>query len=257
MKIKSIRIRRIMAFLMDYVLLFLPCILLSTIAVLVFGDIISLFIACTALVTSFVCFILRDYIFNGRSIGKRFYKLAVLGADTLSVPSSKQLIVKGLLLFLLPFDSLFLVFSGKSLGERTSATIVTCQQPLPDADPADLDSQKQTTSTKKRILVAVAIALCFSLVLILIVSAGLNAVKKQENYRIAYEYLVNSDAFSEAHAKESQITLTGYSSETSLGKDDASTVVTFTFRVQKRHYQVICHRDNDGWYVCQDCTDFH
>lgn len=246
-----------MAFLMDYVLLFLSFILLSTIAVLTFGDIISLFIACTALVTSFVCFILRDYLFNGHSIGKRICKLTVLDADTMSAPSTKQLVVKGLLLCLLPVDCLFFVFSKKSLSERASSTIVIHEQHLPQGDSANFESKKQPITTKKRILVAVAIALCFSLILILIVSAGLHAVKKQENYRIAYEYLVNSNAFLKTHADESQITLTSYSSKTSLGEDETSTVVTFTFLVQRQQYQVICHRDNDGWYVCEDCTDFH
>lgn len=256
MKSKSIRMKRILAFLIDYAVLFLPCILLTTIAVLTFGDIISIIIACTAIVTFVICFVLRDYLFNGRSIGKRICKLTVLDANTLSTPSAKQLIVKGVLL-LFPLDCFFLIFSGKSLGERASCTIVMRKPQLPCADYQYSNCNKQGTPTKKRILVTVTVALAIALVMFLIVSAALRAVMKQENYRIAYDYLVNSDAFSEMHANESDISLAGYSSKILYEEDSTSTVVTFTFRVQGRTYEVVCHRDGDMWYVCEDCTNFH
>ena len=86
----------------------------------------------------------------------------------------------------------------------------------------------------------------------------LDAAKKQENYQIAYSYLVDSDAFAEMQADESQITLTGYSAETRIGNDEdsPSAVVTFTFVVRGQQYRVVCHKDGEMWYVCNDCTAF-
>lgn len=251
---KSIRAKRIMAFLTDYALSFLPCILLATIAFLSVGGQIAIFITFAAVIAFLVFMIFRDWLFNGHSIGKRIFKLTVLDANTLSVPSAKQLIIKGLLL-MFPLDSLFLIFSGKSLGERASGTIVMLRQ-SPDTHPFHLDAKTQAKPVKKRFIIAISVVLCIALVMFLIVSAALQAVKKQENYRIAYAYLINSDAFSEIQADESQITLNGYSSKTLRTEDGTSTVVTFTFHVRSRQYQVICHRDKDVWYVCEECTDF-
>lgn len=257
MKTRRNRMRRFFAFLIDFIILYLPCVLSTFILEISFLGSISILIASIAIIAFFVGLILRDYLFHGRSIGKRIFKLKVVDADTLSEPSGKQLIIKGLFLFLYLFDGLFLIASGKSLSERATCTIVLHEQQVPCANPSAY-SVHAKASVKKRIIVAAATILCIFIPMFLIVSTALNAVKRQENYKIAHTYLKNSNAFAQTQAGESQITLTGYSSSTRIDSDHESayTVVTFTFFVQGQQYQVICHRDGDLWYVCSDCTDF-
>lgn len=262
MENKSNRMRRLLAFLIDLMLFYLPCVLSTAILQLSFLGSISILVILIAVISFFVTFILRDYLFRGRSIGKRIFKLKVVDADTRAEPTAKQLIFKNLFLFLYLFDGLFLIASGRSLGERATRTIVLHEQQLPCTDPlsgpTQLASGKQGTATKKRIMVAVTTVLCISIPMFLIISTALDAAKEQENYQIAYSYLVDSDAYAEMQVDESQITLTGYSSSTRIDNngDTASTVVTFTFLVRGQQYQVACHQDGDMWYVCSDCTDF-
>lgn len=253
MENKSNRTRRLLAFLTDFMVGYIPCVLATVALRLPFLGSISLLIVLIVVITFFVTFLLRDYLFNGRSIGKRIFKLRVVDADTLSTPTSKQLIVKNLFLFLNVFDGLFLIASGRSLGERATHTTVLREQL------ADFDSSNELeASAKKRVVVTVTVVLCISIPMFLIISTALNAVKKQENYQIARSYLMNSNAYAEMQADESQITLTGYSSSTNVDNigTDASTVVTFSFLVQGRQYQVVCHQDGDMWYVCGECTTF-
>jgi uncharacterized protein YxeA len=200
---------------------------------------------------------MRDYLFDGASIGKRIMKLRVVDAYTLSKPSAEQLIYRGLFLFLYLLDGLFLMVSGRSLGERATHTVVLQERQLASAVPYDRPTPSRKT-TKKRICKVIAIVLGIFITMFLIISIALNAVKKQENYQIAYAYLTSSDAYVEIQADESQIKLTGYSSSTKLdgSGNPESTVATFTFFVQGRQYQVVCHKDGDTWYVCNECTAF-
>ena len=262
MENKGNRMRRLLAFLIDLMLFYLPCVLSTAILQPPFLGNAAILIILIAVITFFVTIILRDYLFNGHSIGKRIFKLRVVDADTRSEPTAKQLIVKNLFLFLYIFDGIFLFASGRSLGERATHTIVLREQQLPCSDSlsdsVQFASQKKETATKKRLIIAATTVLCISIPMFLIISTALTAVKEQENYKIAHSYLVDSKAYAEMQVDESQITLTGYSSSTRIDNngDTASTVVTFTFLVRGQQYQVVCHQNGDMWYVCNDCTDF-
>lgn len=259
---ESNRMRRFLAYLIDFMLFYLSGILSMVILQFSFLENIAILMVLTIIIASLVIFILRDYLFRGRSIGKRIFKLRVVDVDTRAEPTAKQLIVKNLFLFMNLIDGLFLIFSGRSLGERATRTIVLHEQQLPCSDPltdsAQLAPQRKKSTPKKRFVVAVVTILCVSVSLALIFTLALDAAKKQENYQIAYSYLVDSDAFAEMQADESQITLTGYSAETRIGNDgdSPSAVVTFTFVVRGQQYRVVCHKDGEMWYVCNDCTAF-
>ena len=253
---ESNRMRRILAVLIDLMAFYIPCILFAFVLQLPFLESISILVIFIIDVTFFVAFILRDYLFRGRSIGKRIFKLRVLNTGTLSIASTKQLVVKNLFFFLYPIDALFLVITGRSLGERATGTTVLREHQF-STDSSDSAKQSKE-SVKKRIAVAVFAVLCISVPMFLIVSMFLNSVKKQENYQVAYAYLVSSDAFAEMQAEESQTILTGYSSSTQVDKngDATSADAIFTFVVKGQRYQVVCHQDSDMWYVCGDCTAF-
>ena len=257
MENKSNRARRLFAFLIDFTFLYISSIVSTVVLQLPLSGYFSMFVVSIVVIASFVVFLLRDYLFNGRSIGKRILKLRVVDADTLSAPSSKQLIVRNLFFFLYPVDCLSLISSGKSLGEKATCTVVLHEQQFLSADSPEI-SRQSGTSVKKRINVAATVVLCISIPLFLIISFALDAVKKQENYQIAHAYLVGSKVYAEMQVDESQIALVGHSLSTKIDSDGdtASTVATFTFLIRGQQYQVVCHQNRDIWYVCNDCTDF-
>ncbi|MBO5867443.1 MAG: RDD family protein, partial [Oscillospiraceae bacterium] len=248
MKNRSNRTRRILAFFLDYLLFYLPCTLVVAILKLPVWYYFALSVAVVAAIGFWVAFIMRDYLLGGRSIGKQLFKLKVVDADTQAEPTAKQLIVKNLFLFLNLLDALFLLFSGRSLGERASRTLVLHEQQL-HCDDTIPDYEKTSPPAKKRIAVLAKTVLCIAIPFFLIATFSLGAAKKQESYQTAYAYLVNSDTFAEMQVDESEIALTGYSSTTQLvNEDDSESVkVAFTFLVQGKAYQIVCHQDGDVW----------
>lgn len=107
------------------------------------------------------------------------------------------------------------------------------------------------------LLIPVVVCVCFILAIFGIVFGALNSVKDSEKYDLAYSYLVNSEAFEEMNVDESEIKLTGYS--TSTGYDfhtDVEAKTTFTFKVDHHSFDVICHKEDGEWYVCNKCTEF-
>jgi len=246
------RARRILAYVIDMAICYIPVVLFTLLAQIPFLAGISFSFAIVGVITFFAVFILRDYLFGGRSIGKRLFKLYVVDAASLSAATAKQLIVKNLFLFLTMFDILFFIVSGRSLGERATSTAVLHAQQLPGAP------TRAAAPVKKRIAVAAAIVLCVSVPMALVISLSLGAAKKQENYRVAHAYLLGSEAFAQTQAEESQVTLTGYSSSVRTGAetDPEATVVAFIFLVRGQQFQVVCHPDGEQWYVCSECTAF-
>lgn len=219
---------------------------------------IFIFLAVFLVASLFTFFVLRDYLFKGSSIGKRIFKLAVVDARTFSEPSGKQLTVKGLFsLFLIPVDALFLIFSSRSLGERATDTRVMPLQLIPDEKTINPFNEKPRSSTQKRIVVGVITALCIAVPLWFATSLSLESVTKQENYKVAYSYLINSDAFDKMQANESDIHFTGYSSYAKLGiTGSEANTAQFTFLVKGLQFKVVCHPDGQSWYVCEHCTLF-
>ena len=97
------RARRILAYVIDMAICYIPVVLFTLLAQIPFLAGISFSFAIVGVITFFAVFILRDYLFGGRSIGKRLFKLYVVDAASLSAATAKQLIVKNLFLFLTMF----------------------------------------------------------------------------------------------------------------------------------------------------------
>lgn len=125
MENKGNRMRRLLAFLIDLILFYLPCVLSTAILQPPFLGNAAILIILIAVITFFVTFILRDYLFNGHSIGKRIFKLRVVDADTRSEPTAKQLIVKNLFLFLYIFDGIFCLLREEA-WEKELRTLLFC-----------------------------------------------------------------------------------------------------------------------------------
>lgn len=241
---KPARFRRFLAFWLDVILTALCTIPLEYLLAQAHLSGAAAMAVALALLVPMMLFACRDFLLNGRSVGKRVLGLAVVDRESGRPAGAKQLAVKGLFLFFYFFDGLFLLFSGRSLAERATNTAVirsrAASGPL----------------SKKRWLVVIAVALAVVVGLCAVVFAAMNAAKKAEGYQPAHDYLTASDAFAALGAEDGDVSLTGFSFSTSYGAGTHGTVQSFTFRVQDESFTVTCHPAGDSWTVCGECTDF-
>ena len=125
----NLRSRRIIAWIIDWILSGLPCILF-----LIFNSdfayyptvqnagVALLFVLLVLLYP--VLFVFRDGIFNGRSIGKRMFGLYVLDKNNHEPASIKQRIIRNLFFFIYPVHGIILISTKESIGDKIVNTIV-------------------------------------------------------------------------------------------------------------------------------------
>ena len=111
----SIRIKRMVAFVIDWNITLLPAIVLFELFLGIGTEnktLLPLFtLLCFVIVFGgFALFVARDHIFKGESLGKKIFKLTVLDKNTLSTPTKKQLILKNVFLFI------YLAFLTKNIA---------------------------------------------------------------------------------------------------------------------------------------------
>ena len=135
----AIRLKRMVAFIIDWYISFLPGLILFMFSMNqgVENENVSplIMIPCfIGIFGSFTLFVLRDYIFKGQSLGKKFFGLTILDKDTLSAPKNRQLILKNIFLFIYPIDGVILLATGESLGNRITDTVVVYKAQRNDTD---------------------------------------------------------------------------------------------------------------------------
>lgn len=124
-----IRIKRIIAFLIDWNITLLPILLLYELS-LSMGIENEKLLPLTMLFSFILVFggftlvILRDFIFNGKSFGKRIFGLIILDKNTMGIPKKRQLILKNIFLFIYPVECIFLLTTGETLGNKITDTVV-------------------------------------------------------------------------------------------------------------------------------------
>ena len=125
----NVIIRRIIAWIIDWNLSGLPCLLYTTIFMDVFQrpsfqniGYILIFMLLVFLYP--VTFVFRDVIFKGRSIGKRIFGLYVLDKNTNEPASIEQRIIRNLFFFVYPVDGIILIVTKESIGDRAVNTTV-------------------------------------------------------------------------------------------------------------------------------------
>jgi len=122
----NVCIRRILAWIIDWNLSGIPCIIFSTLCfnppslqnmalVLIF---LFLFIMYP------VTFVLRDVIFKGRSVGKRIFGLHIVNKITNEKASVKQRVIRNLFFFAYAIDGIILIATNESIGDRIANTVV-------------------------------------------------------------------------------------------------------------------------------------
>jgi len=260
----DIRIKRLIAFVIDWNITLFPFVLLITVLTtfLQKEDQLNPTIAllCFLMVIfSFGAFIFRDVIFKGHSLGKRIFGLSVYEKGTLKQASSKQCLFRNVFFFLLFIDGILLLVTGQTIGDRVAGTFVTSKQGLAlYAKEVQFGAPaKQQEKVKKIVLVIAIIVLCFALFVGLI-KIVLNSQKDSEEYKVAYSYLVESRAFKELNVDESKISFNQYSlqTHTANGDSSASKTVRIGFVVNFKSFEIVCHKENGVWKVCDECTLF-
>ena len=213
----------------------------------------------------FALYVLRDVMGNGRSFAYKKQGLVVIDRKTGEQATNRQLIRRNFYFLFLPFDYFNFMKKGNSYRERAADTCVVFQQQLDDFlagdfAPADApvlygNTDADEKKVKRRIVfnaVRVACLVCVFIGMLVIMGSLRQDLKptpgmydqKQE----AIAYLADSEAFRLLGADKSEIQLV----RSSIKQDDATVILT----VCEQQFTVICHKENDKWIACADCTDF-
>ncbi|MBQ8503606.1 MAG: RDD family protein [Clostridia bacterium] len=260
----SIRFKRLIAFLIDWNITLFPFVFIFVFLSTFLKEessinpLIGLFCFFTVII-AFVAFMLRDVIFKGRSLGKRLFGLYVYEKSSLKQASPRQCFLRNIFFFLYFIDGIVLLVTGQTIGDRVAGTLVTSEQGFEfytNEIQSDTPVPKQK-EIKKAVLVITIIIACLTIFLGLILTV-LNNQKDTAEYKVAYSYFVESQAFKELNIDESKIHFNQYSSQTYTSKDNnsVSQTVRIGFIVNFKSFEVVCHKENDIWQVCTECTLF-
>lgn len=209
-----------------------------------------------------ILFVLRDVIFNGRSLGKRIFGLCVYDKKSLEASSTGQRLLRNIFFFIYPIDGIILLSSGESIGDRAAGTVVLSEASLErykyERTRADISAPVSKKEKAKKALIITAIVVCCLLVFIGFLLFALNAAKNTEEYKIAYDYLISSNTYKEMDADESEIHMNSYSSQShsSVNSDYVSKTTKIGFIVKFKSFEVVCHYEDGVWQVCEECTGF-
>ena len=282
----GIRLKRMLAFLIDWNLICLPAVLVTVVLgrsmknlrELPWWAVLGMFF-CVLLV--FGVMMLRDWLLRGRSLGKRIFNLYVYDQKTLEQSAPNQRILRNVFLFLYPIDGVLLLTTGRTIGDRVAGTVVLTQEEVQVYKEKQSSLKKQRKRSTNIVLIcAGALALC--IVFLGLLQVGLNRKKNEPIYQAAYQYLIESDGFQRLNKEESDIRFMHYyarelvetergtfGSTLSLGMglpfsggedctrlEESGQVIQLTFGVGLRTFRVVCHPEAGEWQVCPVCTNF-
>jgi hypothetical protein len=161
-------------------------------------------------------------------------------------------------------DAIVMLVTGTTIGDLAAHTVVVRKKVLENNEfPVEISEINKYTapkkiSTVKTVLIIVGIiVLCIALLLGIIFTA-LNVSRNSQEYKLAYNYLIESDAFESLNVDESKIFHNQYSasSQSNFGSDEVLRTAQIGFVVKGHSFKVICHAYNDDWFVCEECTKF-
>ena len=261
------QLKRIFAYLVDHILIFLFLVLALTSGFLIFGEepfwgVILFFLILGGWV---ILSVLRDWIFSGRSLGKRLFGLYVYDKASGTPASPGQTVVRNLLFFLYTVDGIVLLATKETLGDRMARAVVVNraeaavlqaraeENPLTPEETATANAARKKNN-RRAVLIVTAVILAFLLMVGATVGITFLMIKAQtgtEEYRIAREYLVE-DMLGLSPEEAEEITLVGFNRYVSLGE----TTAAFTFTDGRHDYEIVCHKESGVWVVCEECSDF-
>lgn len=270
----SVKMRRILAWIVDWNIAGVTAMLLFCLLTMAFGQsmenipmpLIFLFIL------SFpILFICRD-LFFGKSLGKRIFRLTILDKQTGDKAKASKRLLRNIFFLISEADVIVMLISGFTIGDYAAHTVVvpTKNIKFDKSDPSkaniiqDINTYtppEQKTSRRKKFVIIVSIisaALLFCLLSYIMVSLSLEQKKNTEEYKLSYNYLIQSQKFKDLNIDEDKVRLKEYSYTTYTDKNGNKEVsATIVFRVGiLRNMQVVCHEEDGVWFVCEDCTEF-
>lgn len=265
----DVKIKRVFAFLIDWLIAggfsLLSCTLLIR-------EETQILLAFLCIISFPVLVVLRDALWRGRSIGKRIFGLTVLDKQTAKAPTFKQAAIRDVFFFLMYIDFFVLVLRGQSIGDLVANTVVlpkkyfdslqteeSFSEPNTGSISASLLKSNPKESRRKYAMLLGGLAVIAITVVIVFLNLGnsMEEIKSTEEYRVAYEYLVNSDTVSDMGVGAEEINCSGYSRFTAQGNSDShDSFVKFVFKINRKSLEVVCHQIGEEWYVCEECTKF-
>ncbi|MBQ4317464.1 MAG: helix-turn-helix domain-containing protein [Clostridia bacterium] len=266
----GVKWRRLLAWVVDWNIIGLTVMLLVSVFSAVMDSISKSDSTAVSVITMLlmllypICFVLRDLIFGGRSLGKRIFGLAVLDRQTGTQAKAGKCVLRNLFLFIVQIDAIVMLISGSTVGDRVAHTVVVRKNALDsNADMHDVAEINQYVppkkpNIKKIVLTVVLIVVVVIVFIAFVILQSLSAVRNTEEYKVAYDYFVESQAFEELDIDESKIWHNSYSRTTySEPSNDAVTqTAEIGFIAKGKAFTVICHKQNGVWTVCEECTRF-
>ena len=82
----------------------------------------------------------------------------------------------------------------------------------------------------------------------------MNNLESSDEYQVAYNYFLESEIFARLDAKEEDISFHGSNKSTSFGLSGKDSTYTLSLSLYGGVYEIVCHENESGWYVCTDCT---
>lgn len=262
----SVFIKRLLAFIIDWNLTLLPFFLIFSFLLYLTSqqEKISLLVVllCFLLfILAGTVFVIRDILFKGRSPGKRIMGLYIFDKDSLQQPSPKKLFLRNIFFLILFIDGIILLITENTIGDHIANTVVLDENSIEEYKIKQLNNAFNPVSKKQqltKIIKILAVVFACFIIFIGLIQVALSASKKTEEYKIAYNYFIESETFNELNVDEAAIRLNKYSNHTHFhsGNDTFTQTVTFGFLVNKNSFEVTCHKENDIWEVCEKCTQF-
>ena len=260
----SVRFKRLIAFVIDWNITLFPFVFIFSFLTTFLQEesainpLIALF-CFFAVIFAFGAFVLRDVVFKGRSLGKRIFGLYIYNKSSSKQASTKQRFLRNVFFFLYFIDGILLLVTGQTIGDRVAGTVVTSEQGFEAYANGIQDSSPALKHKEVKIIVSViSIIIACLAIFVGLIQIVLNTQKDTEEYKVAYSYFVESDAFKNLNVDESKICFNQYSLHTYTSKDNSSVsqTVKIGFIVKFKFFEVVCHKENDIWQVCNECTLF-
>ena len=260
----SVFIKRLLAFIIDWNITLLPFFLIFSFLLYLTSQQEKIYLLVVLLcfllfLLAGTVFVIRDILFKGRSPGKRIMGLYIFDKDSLQQPSPKKLFLRNIFFFILFIDGIILLITGNTIGDHIANTVVLEENSIEEYKTKQIHNAFKPVSGKQqltRIIKILAVVFACFIIFIGLIQVALSASKKTEEYKIAYNYFIESDAFNELNVDESAIRLNKYSNYSHFHSesDTFTQTVTFGFSVNKNYFEVSCHKENDIWKVCEKCT---
>ena len=264
------RIKRMLAFVIDWNILYLPALLISLLLSALASEQALVGLAVAAMVAliliTYALIAARDVIFMGRSLGKRIFGLYVVDKKTLEPIPAGRRFVRNLFFCLVNWlEIILLLVTGETLGDRvTSATVLsrrnleqrreeltmakqgseseteeTANVPVPPAvEPMMQEIPAPATATRKTIPIKILLPLLLGVAVVGIVAfvgliqISLHTYRDTAQAQAAYEYVLASNVFATADLDPADLRMNEYSVNyvTENGERAATAEITFTAR---------------------------